>query len=116
MPTASALSIYAFAATSFIFGASNLLWPLAALESFGLPAAALPPVQGNGLAAVAMGIYYSLAAYQRNRAFMVLTVPMRLLTASVFWGYGGVWRLGAWWEGGGAVLTAAALLWERSYI
>ena len=57
-----------------------------------------------------MGIYYSLAAYQENRSFFKLTVPMRLLTATVFWGQGGTWKVAGLWEGAGAVLTGLALL------
>jgi hypothetical protein len=57
-----------------------------------------------------MGIYYTLAAYQENRPFFYLTVPMRLLTSAVFWGLGGGWKIASFWEGGGAVLTAFALV------
>jgi hypothetical protein len=66
--------------------------------------------KGNSLAAIAMGIYYSLAAYQENRSFFKLTVPMRLLTATVFWGQGGMWKGAGLWEGVGAGLTGLALL------
>ena len=61
---------------------------------------------------MAMGVYYNLAAYQENRVFYLLGVPMRLLTASVFWGHGGVWKTASLWEGGSAVVTGIALLWE----
>jgi hypothetical protein len=67
-------------------------------------------IEGNSLAAIAMGIYYALAAYQENRAFFYLTVPMRSLTATVFWRQGGQWKIAGLWEGGGAVLTAVALM------
>jgi hypothetical protein len=56
-----------------------------------------------------MGIYYTLAAVQENRAFFKLTVPMRMLTASVFWAQDGGWRMAGLWEGVGAVATGAAL-------
>jgi hypothetical protein len=67
----------------------------------------LPAAAGNSLAAVAMGIYYTLAAYQENRKFFIATVPMRCLTAVVFWRQ--AWIAPAVWEGTGAVLTAVAL-------
>ncbi|KAJ7819350.1 hypothetical protein B0H14DRAFT_2836548, partial [Mycena olivaceomarginata] len=44
-----------------------------------VPADCLPAAAGNSLAAVAMGIYYTLAAYQENRKFFIATVPMRCL-------------------------------------
>jgi hypothetical protein len=66
--------------------------------------------KGNALAAIGMGIYYTLAAAQENRTFFKLTVPMRMLTSVVFWGQGGGWRIAGLWEGGGAVLTAVALI------
>ncbi len=47
--------------------------------------------------------------YQDNQLFFAMTVPMRLLTATVFWSSGGPWRLPALWEGLGAVSTALAL-------
>jgi uncharacterized membrane protein len=64
------------------------------------------------LASIAMGVYYNLAAYQNNRAFYALSVPMRTLTAIMFWGQGRVWNMASIWEGGSAALTGLALLWE----
>jgi hypothetical protein len=55
-----------------------------------------------------MGLYYNLAAYQENRSFFMMTVSMRLLTTAVFIRQG--WTPAALWEGGGAVLTALALI------
>lgn len=57
-----------------------------------------------------MGIYYTLAAYQENRTFFNLTVAMRLVTSQVFLRQGGGWQLAGYWEGGGALITAVALL------
>lgn len=110
MPSLAALSIYAFGITSFLAGVRTLISPTWLLQSSGLPTDCLPPTYGNGLAAVAMGLYYSLAAFQENRAFFWATVPMRWVTASVFWNLGGMWRSAGFWEGGGALLTAACLL------
>lgn len=112
MPPLSALTIYAFGLSALLLGIQNLLSPTSALSTLDLPASALPAINGTSIAAIAMGIYYTLAAYQRNRPFFALSVPMRLLTASVFWMHGGAWRAAAGWEGGGAVITALALVWE----
>jgi hypothetical protein len=57
-----------------------------------------------------MGIYHTLAAFQANRAFFFLTIPMRLLTSMVFWRQDGDWKIASIWEGGGAVLTAVVLM------
>jgi hypothetical protein len=59
-----------------------------------------------------MGIYYTLAASQENRTFFYLTIPMRMLTSVVFWRQGGQWKITSSWEGGGAFLTALALMLE----
>ena len=112
MPSLPALSIYAFGLTSLLAGLHNLLSPASALVSLELPDSALPASNGLALAATAMGIYYVLGAYQENRPFFVMTVPMRLLTTTVFLRQGGApWRVAALWEGTGAALTAAALGW-----
>jgi len=113
MPSPTAYTIYLFGITAFIAGVYTLLAPSANLETLDLPMACLPAAYGNGLAAVGMGIYYTLAAYQDNRTFFSLTVPMRGLTATVFWIQGGPWRMAALWEGGGAVLTGLVMALER---
>ncbi|KAH7388994.1 hypothetical protein BKA64DRAFT_127215 [Cadophora sp. MPI-SDFR-AT-0126] len=109
MPTHAAITIYLFGITAFVAGIMHLLSPSTAISSLDLPEACTPATNGNSLAAIAMGIYYTLAAYQENRAFFFLTVPMRMLTSIVFWSQGGSWRMASAWEGGGAALTAAAL-------
>lgn len=105
----AALTIYAFGVTALTFGIISLLLPEHSLSTLGLQAACLPAANGNALAAIAMGIYYTLAAYQDNVAFFKLTVPMRLLTTFVFWRQGGSWRMPAIWEGLGALSTGLAL-------
>jgi len=115
MPPISSLSIYLFGITAFVAGVTHLISPQIALSTFDLPASALPAVHGNSLAAIAMGIYYTLAAWQNNRTFHTLTVPMRSLTAAVFWAQGGSWRLAAVWEAAGALLTGTALLYEGRF-
>ena len=102
-PSRSAVTIYAFGVTAFVAGLFTLLSPPDALTNDCKPVSA-----GNGLAAIAMGMYYCLAAFQENVPFFKLTVPMRLLTTMVFWGYG--WTAVAAWEGMGALLTALTLV------
>ncbi|MCJ1359996.1 MAG: hypothetical protein MMC33_009999 [Icmadophila ericetorum] len=117
MPSPPAYTIYTFGLSALLSGTFALLQPSEFLKTFTLPlpATAAPPL---GLAAIAMGLYYTLAAYQENRAFFVLSVPMRLLTTAVFWRMGageglawqGGWRGAAVWEGVGALGTGIALL------
>jgi hypothetical protein len=117
MPSLSATTILLFGTSSLFAGASTLLLPHVALgntlTAFALPLEALPAVYGNGLAATAMGVYYTLAAYQENKAFFLATVPLRLLTCVAFWNLGDGWRRVASWEGIAAVATGAALAWEK---
>lgn len=101
MPSSPALTIYLFGATCLGAGVHTLL-------SSASPAT--PEMKANSLAAIAMGIYYPLAAYQENRAFFIATVPMRSLSAAVFWQQG--WAEAAVWEGSGAALTGLALVWQ----
>ncbi|MGA5101595.1 hypothetical protein ACPCAC_30025 [Streptomyces lavendulocolor] len=73
----------------------------------------------SSMAAVNMGVYYVLAALADWKAFFRWTVPFRLLTCAVFLvavvsgrapaGFLGV----GLWEGLGAVVTGAALRYER---
>ena len=101
MASPSALTIYLFGATAFGAGVHTLLFS---------SSPATPEMKANSLAAIAMGIYYPLAAYQENRAFFIATVPMRSLSATVFWQQG--WVEAAVWEGVGATLTGLALIWQ----
>ena len=122
MPTPEALTVYLFGITALAAGVYSLLLDPAsspsssslssssAPSSLTYPAACAPFAKGNSLAAIAMGLYYTLAAYQDNTSFFCLTVPMRLLTTLVFWSQG--WTMPALWEGGGAILTGAALAWK----
>ncbi|MFI8366535.1 hypothetical protein [Streptomyces sp. NPDC085466] len=73
----------------------------------------------SSMAALNMGVYYVLAALSDWKAFFRWTVPFRLLTCAVFTlavaggrapaGFLGV----GLWEGLGAVVTGAALWYER---
>ena len=116
MAPLSALTIYLFGGTCLLAGVYSLYSPTSGLAAQSLPASALPAYYGNALAAIAIGIYYALAAYQRNRAFFALTVPMRGLTATVFWSQGGFWKQAAIWEASGALLTGSALAWEGGWL
>lgn len=98
MPSFSALTIYLFGATAFGAGVHTLL--------FSCPAT--PEMKANSLAAIAMGIYYPLAAYQENRAFLVATVPMRTLSAMVAVGLGGSGGLGGRRRGADRARTRVA--------
>ncbi|KAG5926143.1 hypothetical protein E4U42_003581 [Claviceps africana] len=102
-PSPAALTIYGFGLTCLLAGAVNLARSLHRTSTTCQVADV-----GNSLAAIAMGIYYPLAAYQESRLFFVATVPMRGLTTAVFWGLG-QHKL-ALWEGCGALATALALL------
>ncbi|KAI1817970.1 hypothetical protein GGS20DRAFT_530403 [Poronia punctata] len=108
MPSLAAVTIYIFGITALLAGAASLVDPASASSQLGFPLACTPVARGNALAAIAMGLYYNLAAYQENATFFALTVPMRLLTTTVFFTQG--WTTPAVWEGAGAVLTGMALL------
>jgi hypothetical protein len=108
MPSAAALTVYAFGITAFLAGISSLIDPSSSASQLNFPLACTPVARGNALAAIAMGLYYSLAAYQENTLFFAATVPMRLLTTTVFFAQG--WTVPAVWEGAGAVLTGITLL------
>ncbi|KAH7137028.1 hypothetical protein B0J13DRAFT_560411 [Dactylonectria estremocensis] len=112
MPSIARITIIAFGLTSFTAGIFTLYNPDQSLQLLDLPLAALPASRANALAAVAMGIYYTLAAYQDNVAFFTCTVPMRLLTATVFWAQG--WYAASLWEGAGSITTAIALGWDKT--
>jgi hypothetical protein len=110
MPSAAALTIFLFGLSALLAGAYTLLYTTEMLRSFDLPQSAEGVMSGNGCAAFAMGLYYILAAWQNNRAFFKLSVPMRCLTTAVWWNVGGHWKQAAIWEGTGAILTAFALV------
>lgn len=112
MPSSTAaLTIYLFGASAFAAGLYGLFDPSAMATRLALAPPCLPSLRGNALASLAMGLYYGLAAYQENRAFFVLSVPMRFLTTAVFARQG--WTSAAVWEGAGAALTAVALIIGR---
>ncbi|RSL61018.1 hypothetical protein CEP54_006480 [Fusarium duplospermum] len=104
------ITITAFGVSAFVSGVSTLVNPNYTLEFLNLPLAALPSVRGNALAAIGMGIYYSLAAFQNNTAFFAASVPMRLLSATIFWFQG--WEAASIWEGTASIATGMALLWQ----
>lgn len=108
MPSSAAISIYIFGLTCLVAGVFALWDPPSGAAQLGFSSICIPVARGNALAAIGMGIYYTLAAFQENRTFFFLTVPMRLLTTMVFWTQG--WNAPAIWEGGGALLTLSALI------
>ncbi|KAJ7046375.1 hypothetical protein C8F04DRAFT_1064105 [Mycena alexandri] len=107
MPSLAAFSIYGFGLTSFVAGVFALLDPASSAAQIGIPSISIPAARGNSLAAVGMGIYYTLAAYQEDGTFFMLRVPMCQLTTAVFWNQG--WKVPAIWEGSGALLTLGPL-------
>ena len=112
MSSLSAVSVLVFGATALLTGICTLLFPTTMLSMLLLPDASLPALRANALAAIAMGIYYTLAFVQDNRAFFVATVPMRILTAVVLGLQGGPWMYVALWEGYGAYFTGVVLALE----
>jgi len=104
----SRLSILIFGISAFGSGVFTLVSPESMIDSLDLSITSIPSLNANGLAATAMGVYYTLAAYQNNIAFFKLSVPMRLLTTVVFLRQN--WVAPAVWEGGFAIFTALALL------
>ncbi|KAI1185551.1 hypothetical protein F5B17DRAFT_28678 [Nemania serpens] len=114
MPSPAAVTIYAFGVTAFLAGVASLVDPSSTASQLNFPLVCTPAARGNALAAIAMGLYYTIAAYQENTTFFVSAVPMRLLSTVVFFRQG--WSVPAVWEGIGAVITGIALLigWRMS--
>jgi hypothetical protein len=110
MPSLAAILIYILGLSCFVTGWFTLWDPMSAAAQLGFPSVCIPVSRGNSLAAIAMGVYYTLAGYQGNKIFFWLSVPMRLLTTTVFWNQG--WNTPAIWEGSCAFLTLGALLLE----
>ncbi|QSS65398.1 hypothetical protein I7I51_06241 [Histoplasma capsulatum] len=96
----STLTIYLFGLSTLHLGIYNYLHPRNALTSLDLPLSSLHSINATSTATIAMGLYYTLAAYQWNSVFYMLTALMRLLTTSVFWTHAqpGVSRRG--WKAG----------------
>ena len=106
----SRLSILGFGITAFVAGVFTLANPESAIEQLDLHLKSIPSIRANGLASFAMGLYYTLAAYQNNDAFFKLSALMRMGTAYVFWKQD--WIGPAIWEGGSAVVTALVLCFD----
>jgi hypothetical protein len=98
MPSSAAITPYVFGA--FLAGISGLLDPSSSASKLSFAEICIPVGKGRFLAAVGMGIYYALGAYQENAAFFKLTVPMRFVTATVVLDQG--WNAPAVWERAGA--------------
>lgn len=117
-PSASiaALTAYAFGISSTVGGAITLVDPQRILDFLGLASRARVATTGAitrslGLAAVATGVFYITAGYQNNRTFLIISAPLRILTAGIFWREGpGPFRALGIWQGAGALMTAAGLL------
>ncbi|WP_329083225.1 MULTISPECIES: hypothetical protein [unclassified Streptosporangium] len=116
-----------FGLLAVVLGVVGLVSPDTMLALLGFE---VPRTRGSGdytkvylaassMAAVNMGVYYLLAAAADYRPFFLWTVPFRLLTFAVFTllvvtGAAPARFIGVGiWEGVGAVVTGAALWWER---
>jgi hypothetical protein len=113
MPSIAALTIHIFGAVALFSGIAGLLNPSFHLQQLDLPAAAAPAIQASSLGAIAIGVFYILAAFQENRAFFKLTLLTRTLTAIWAMRLGGEWTVLGRLEGLGAIITACALVLER---
>jgi|SRR5687768_5519754 hypothetical protein len=111
MPSIAALTIYAFGFTAIHHGLDILIRPSQALASKQLTKTAVQPLNAFAVAALGIGIYYVLAAWQENRTFFAATL-LRFVSAAIFWKQGDAWKGIARWEGASAVTTAVALAWE----
>jgi hypothetical protein len=114
MPSSyTSYTMLAFGVTAFASGVHTLITPASFVSALALPVGSEGAVRGNALAAIAMGIYYTLSVVQENRSFYIASVLMRLVTTTVFGLQGGPWIVPAAWEGIGAVSTALALLLDN---
>lgn len=109
MPSTAAYTIYAFGIPTLFLGLFSLYDPAPSLERLNLPPGAAPSIQASSLGAVAVGVFYCLAAYQENRAFFKWSLLTRTLTTVWALRMGGGWTGLGVFEGLGAVGTAAAL-------
>lgn len=122
-------TVAGFGATAAVLGAVGLIFPDALLGVLGFESA--PPggrpasdhtrtfLAASSMASLNMGVYYLVAAVTEWRPFFVFSVAFRMLTCGVFTllvlvdvapaRFLGV----ALWEGGGALITAAAIWHER---
>lgn len=116
MPSAPAIATYLFGISALAAGLFSLIDPARSPTqqhvSLACQAACAPSSRANNVAAIAMGIYYPLLAYQENRAFFIATVPVRLFSSVVFARSGAGWWEVGMVEGFGALATAVALVWE----
>ncbi len=125
----SGWSIFAFGVAALLLGAAGIFSPEILLQILGfevIDRAARASgdfttvfLTASSMASFNMGVYYILAALNNVRQFYGWTVPFRILTFTVFTftvvsgaapaGFIGV----AAWELVGAVLTGAALWYDR---
>jgi len=104
------LSVLGFGISAFVTGIFILANPETTIALLNLHLGSVPSIRGNGLAASAMGVYYTLAAYQNNKTFFKLSAFMRIVSAYVFWKQN--WIVPALWEGSFAAATALSLFFD----
>lgn len=127
--TLSAWTMFIFGVLALLLGLVGLVQPDATLSLLGLELLeqgnraagdyTLMFVTASSMASFNMGVYYVLASFINWKPFFLWTVPFRMVTFTVFAlavsreiapsAFLGV----AVWELTGAILTGAALLWER---
>jgi hypothetical protein len=128
--TASAWTIFIFGLLALILGLLGLIQPEITLQLLNFPVLERAArVEGDftvvfltasSMASFNMGVYYVLAALSNWKPFFGWTVPFRVITFTIFTlavlrglapaGFLGV----AIWELVGALLTGAALWYERN--
>lgn len=126
----SSLSMFLFGVAALILGLIGIIRPETTLELLNFEVIersqrasgdySLVFLVASSMASVNMGVYYILASLHNMKAFYWWTVPFRMVTFSVFTlvvlndiapqGFIGV----GLWELIGALLTGAALFYERN--
>ncbi|GAA3167143.1 hypothetical protein GCM10010466_67290 [Planomonospora alba] len=128
--TPSGWTIAVFGLLAFLLGVLGLVSPGTLLGMLGFEVIenrapgdyTLVYMAASSMAAVNMGVYYMLAAAVDFRPFFLWTVPFRLVTFTVFTtlvvtGAAPAKFFGVGlWEGVGALITGAALWWERNRV
>ncbi len=127
--TLSGWTMFIFGFLALLLGLVGLVQPEATLALLGIDVIeqanrgdgdyTLMFVTASSMASFNMGVYYILASFIHWKPFFLWTVPFRMVTFVVFvlavsreiapTAFLGV----AVWELAGALLTGAALLWER---
>jgi len=124
MSSLTSKTIAIWGSTCLLRGLTYVLLPTPALTHFALPISAFPMSNEAGLRGVAIGVLYIIAGMQDNKPLAIATIPLRILTAIVFWLQSGDgtdvfaasnannWKVASIWEGAGALVTGLAMVWD----